>query len=831
MVETCRSVWPRAGTVFSSAAIFAALALFSTPVSAQVITQRNGNNRQALYDNEIFLSPQNVNVNLFGSLFSYNVDGQIAGQPLYVPGVTIPNVGTVNVIYAATQNDSVYAFNADTPGAGAPLWQVNFLNSATGVTAEAISNQGCSGVTGYTEIGIESTPVIDTSTNTIYVVAKTQEQAGSGYNYYFRLHALDITTGAEKFGGPVIITATAGSGGNQFSLNAQVDQQRPALLELNGSIFIAFGSNGCDKGAHGWFLAYNASTLQQQGVFNTSTDSSSGEASIWMSGVGPAADASNNIYLITANGTYDVNTGGSDWGDSILQLTFNGSGFTVTDSFTPDNQLTMSQQDLDLGAGAGVLLPTQTVGPPNLMVAAGKTGTIYLLNTASMGGYNPNQDNVVQELPSAVTGVWGAPVYWNDAIYFAGRNDNVKAFPFANGVISTTPVQSMNAYTLQGIPSISANGANNGILWLVHNLTASNATNVLAAFNASTMQTTLVKLWDTQQDASRDALPTSPHFVTPLIANGKVYIGANAQLKVYGLFPELNPSAGNFQSATVNTPITITAQAVSPYTGAGLANVPVSFSDGGKGGTFNPSTVNTNSSGNATTTYTLPRTAGTLTLTATSSGYTTASFSETALAGPAATVGVVSGSAQSGPVGTALPSALVAKVKDAYGNLVSNAQVTFSDGSLNGSFQPNPATTGSNGQASTNFTLPTTAKTSFAVTASSGSATPATFHETSLAGAPAAIVTNGGNLQTGTHGTQLAKPLQVRVTDQYGNPCPNVTVSFTDNGAGGTFSNSSPLTNNQGNASTYYTLPGVPGTWTITASVGTLKVNFTEVGK
>lgn len=792
-------------------------------------TQRGGSNRAGVYDNEIFLTPENVNSTLFGSLFSYNVDGTVAAQPLYVPNVNIPGVGPVNVIYVATQNDSVYAFNADTPGSGAPLWQVSFLNAANGVTAVPISAQGCSGITSYTEVGIMGTPVIDPSTNTIYVVAKTQEQAQSGFNYVFRLHALDLVTGAEKFGGPVQINASVQNGSNQVTLNTQTNQQRPGLLEANGSIFITFGSNGCDRNAHGWLLAYNASTLQQQAVFNTSPAVTYG-SSLWNSGVGPAADAENNIYLITANGTYDINQGGSDWGDTILKMTFGGSSFTVADSFTPSNQATMSQQDLDLGAGGAVLLPPQTLGPPNLLVAAGKTGTIYLLNRDGLGGYN-SVDNVVQELPGVVTGIWGAPVYWNNALYFAGRNDTIKAFPFVNGVINTPAVQSVNPFTLTGIPAVSANGNNNGILWLVHNLTATNSTTLLAAFNASTLQPNLAKLYDTQQNSTRDALGNAPHFATPLVANGKVYVGTNAQVKVYGLFPELNPSAGNFQSNTVNTPITLTVQAVSPYTGTGLSGVRVTFSDGGKGGQFNPTTVNTDSTGNATTAYTLPRTSGAVTVTAASSGYTSATFSETAVPGPAATIGTVSGFGQSGPVGTALPAPLVAKAKDAYGNAVAGAQITFTVTGLNGTFQPNPAISGTNGQASTNFTLPTVAKTNFAVTASSGSATAGIFHETSLAGAPASVSTRGGNLQTGTHGTQLPKALQVLVQDQYGNGVSNVTVNFSDNGAGGIFSSPSSVTSTQGVATTMYTLPSVPGTWTITASVASLSVTFTEVGK
>lgn len=814
-----------------SAASILLLTVWVAYAQETVVTQRGNASRTGVYNNEPFLTPENVNSTLFGNLYSFNVDGTVAAQPLYVPNVTISGVGTVDVLYVVTQHDGVYAFNASS-GSTQPLWYVSLINPANGVTSVPISAQGCANVSGYSEIGIMGTPVIETGTNTIYLVAKTQEQVTingvPSYNYVFRLHALDITSGAEKFGGPTVITASVMNNGTPVTLNTQNDQQRPALLGANGSIFIAFGSNGCDRNAHGWLLAYNSTTLQQEAVFNTSPASPWG-SSLWMGGIGLAADGSNNIYFVTANGTYDIYKGGSDWGDSVLKMTLSGSNLTVADSFTPFNQSTMAQEDLDLGSGGAVLLPPQTTGPENLLVVAGKTGTIYLLNTSDLGGYNTT-DKVVQELPGAVAAVFGAPVYWNNAIYFAARNDEIKAFPFVNGVISTPPVATANPYTLTGVPSISANGNNNGILWLVRNLTPSSSTTLLSAFNASTLQTNLLEIYDTQQNSSRDALGPVPHFVTPLVENGRVYVGTNTQVKVYGLFPELKATGGNSQSATVNTPITLTAQAFNVYSGAGVSGIPVTFSDGGKGGTFTPATVTTNSSGNATTTYTLPKTAGALSISASSSGYTTAAFSETAVAGPPAAIATVTGFNQSGTVGTTLPNALVAKVKDSFGNVVVNAAVTFADSGLNGTFQPNPAFSAANGQASTSFTLPTVAKASFSVTASSGSAAPATFPETAVAGAPASLSISAGNKQTGTRGTQLPKALQVGVKDQYGNAVPNVTVYFSDNGAGGAFSPASPVTNGGGQAGAYYTLPSVPGTWTITATVGSLSVTFTEIG-
>lgn len=789
-------------------------------------TQRGTSYRQGQNDSEIYLNPTNVNVAYFGNLYSYGVDGYVVAQPLYVPNVTIPNVGTVNVIYVATAHDSVYAFNADVQGA--PLWQTSFLG--TGVTTVPMSAQGCAGVTNFSEVGIVGTPVIDSATNTLYVVAKTQEGSSAPYNYVFRLHALDITTGAEKFGGPTVITASVMNGQNHVTLQNVSALQRPALLEVNGSILIGFGSNGCDRAAHGWLLAYNAATLQQQAVFNSSPAVQWG-SSIWMSGIGPAADSENNIYLVTANGTFDINTGGSDWGDTVLKFTLGASSFTLADYFTPFNQATMASSDLDLGAGGAVLLPDPSPGPyPHLMVVAGKTGTIYLIDRDNMGKYDTGSggtDAVVEELPGAVGGIWGAPVYWNDAVYFAGRSDYVKAFPFVNGQLTTPPIESNFAYTLTGIPSLSANGNTNGILWLVVNGTG--GTNLLAAFNASTLQTNLGEIYNTSQNSARDALGTVPHFNIPLVANGKVFVGTTTQVKVYGLIPELQVASGNNQNQTVNKPITLTVQATNPYTSAGIANVPVTFSDGGKGGSFNPTTANTNSSGIATTVFTLPTVVGNYTVTATSSGYSTTTFSETAIAGAPAKIATYSGNSQSGTVATTLPSPLVAVVKDSFGNFVANTAVTFNDGGLGGTFQPNPAMTAANGQASTTYTLPTVAKTGFPITASYGSGNPATFHETSTAGPANSMAITGGNKQSGAPGTQLPRSLIVKLKDKYGNGVPNVTVTFSDNGAGGTVNPANATTNSQGGASTMYTLPSTKGTYTVTGTAGTLNVNFTEM--
>jgi len=792
-----------------------------------VLTQRGDVKRDGQFSTETYLTPGNVNPNQFGSLFSYAVDGYVVAQPLYVSAVNIPNVGVVNVVYVATTHDSAYAFNADTPGTGAPLWQVSLLNSGSGttVTTEPVSALGCASVNGYTEVGIVGTPVIDASTNTMYLVAKTMEVTNGVTSYVFRLHALDITTGAEKFGGPELITASFGN--VNLSTYAQYDLQRPALLEVNGTIYIAFGSNGCDQNAHGWLLAYSASSLQQLAVFNTSPGVTYG-GSIWMSGVGPAADSNGNVYVSTANGTFDVNTGGADYGDTVLKLGLNGAAFSVLDYFTPSNQAKMKSGDLDLGSGGVVLLPQdEWTQSATLAVAEGKTGTLYLLNTGDMGMYDTKNggDGNEEDVIGATQQMYGAPIYWNGYVYTAARQDHIKAFSVTNGMLSMTPVfESAAPYTLIGVPALSANGTENGLFWLVRNTNNTGGVCELSGFNAST----LTELYNTQQMSGRDALGTVPHFAMPLVANGKVYVGTLTQLKVYGLFPTLNPSSGNNQSATVNTQITLSVQATNPYSGAGIAGVPVTFGSGNKG-TFGANPVTTDSTGTATNTYTLPQTAGTYALTATSPGYGTASLSETAVAGAATAISVISGSTQSGTVGTTLPLPLVVQAKDSFGNKVSGASVTFSD-SYGGTFTPNPATTSSNGEASTMFTLPTSVHNGFAVTASSGTATPATLHETSLAGAPATQAISSGNKQTGTHGTQLPKPLVVVVKDQYGNTVSGVTVTFSDGGVGGSFLNSTPITNSAGQASATYTLPPAAGTYSITATVnGNVNVvTFTE---
>lgn len=809
------------------------LVLGQTALSqVNILTGRVDSGRTGQNPNETYLNPSNVNSNLFGKLFTYNVDGFVTAQPLYVSNVAIPGQGTHNVVYVVTQHDSVYAFDADSPGS-LLLWYDSFVDASQGVTSVPISVQGCQKITKFNEIGIMGTPVIDPTTRTMYLDAKTMEVSGSTTSYVHRLHAIDITTGAEKFGGPVVITASVpGTYGTFDTTSKTLDQlQRPGLLLANGNVYLGFGSNGCDRNARGWLMAYNASNIQQQvAVFNTEPNQPFG-ASIWMGGSGLAVDANGSVYLSTANGIYDINTGGSDWGDTVMRFTQGSSSLSVADYFTPDDEVFLSSHDEDLGSGGVTLLPDPSPGPnPHLMITAGKEGTIYLINRDNMGGYSSTSNNNLQTIPSAMGELDGNPIVWNsgdlgEVVYFAPQTDSIKAFSLgSNGLLSTVPIMETNPVQPAGTPAISANGNTNGVLWIVLGGTPTSA--LFSAYDANT----LGLLYNSNQAAgSRDSLGPIAHFANPTIANGRVYVGTQSQLVTYGLFPELLASAGNNQSGTVSTtlPAPLTIQGTDPYSGNPLSGVAVSCSDGGKGGVLNPASGSTNSSGVFTTTYTLPTLAATYTISCTSSGYSTAKFTVTANAGSPVSLAVVSGGNQSGTVGTVLPAPLVVKAKDTYGNGVPNIQINFSDGGAGGGFSSNPVTTDSTGKASVSYTLPKTVGTK-TVTASYNTLT-ANFKEVAKAGTPATLGIVSGNNQTGAPNHQLPKPLVVVVQDAYGNGVSGITVTFSDSGSGGSFSTTTPSTNAAGQASVTYTTPSTPGLVNITASVtGLTSVVFTE---
>ena len=508
------------------------------------VTYHNDNARTGQNLNETTLTWANVNQAHFGKKFSYPLDGIAYASPLYVANVSIPGQGVHNLVYVATEHDSIYAFDADGLSP-TPLWQVSFIDPAAGVTTVPAADTGeLHDLT--PEIGITGTPVIDPKSGTLYVVAKTKEVVGGTTNYVQRLHALDIATRAEKFGGPVVIQASVpgtgvGGDGSHVLFDSLHHLQRPALLLNKGVVYIGFGSHG-DKGLyHGWVLGYDATTLTQTMAYNTTPNASAG--AIWQSGGGLAADAAGNIYFVTGNGTFDADSRGVDYGDSVGKISPSGS---VLDFFTPHDQAALSAGDFDLGSCAALLLPDQSGAHPHLLVTAGKNGTIYLIDRDQMGHFNANNDNqIVQSLVNIfpppnpggnlVGGNYSVPVYFNGLVYFSPLGSTIQAFQLSNGLLSTAPTsQSAATYAFPGgTLAISANGTTNGILWAVQR-TGPTTPGALHAYKATDLGS---ELYNSDLAGSRDTLVNATKFNIPLVANGKVYVASVDHLTIYGLLP------------------------------------------------------------------------------------------------------------------------------------------------------------------------------------------------------------------------------------------------------------------------------------------------------
>ncbi len=536
----------------ASAAALIYLAVGEQHVSAQinVLTYHNDNARTGQNLNETVLTPANVNATTFGKLFSYPVDGYIYAQPLYVSHVQIPGQGIRNVVFVATEHDGVYAFDADglTPGL---LWQVSFIDLANGITT--VSPDDVLSFDLVPEIGITSTPVIDINSGTIYVVAKTKEVGDGNVHFVQRLHALDIATGAEKFGGPVVIADTilvddgsflyvsgptvAGTGdgsvdGVTVVFNALRQLCRPGLLLVNDVVYIACGSHGDNSPYHGWVLAYDARILALVSAFNTTPNG--GLGAVWMSGGGPAADADGNIYVSTGNGTFALppDDGSPGYSDSVLKLEPT-TGLNVVDSFTPWNQEELDVSDGDLGSGGVMLLPDQPGAHPHLMITGGKAGTIYLMDRDDLGGFQrcwETCDDVVQI--GAIGPVFGTPAYFNGVGYYQGCcGDVLQAFQLSNGQLSPVS-QSSTPFGFPGAtPSISANGSTNGIAWALQvDAYAESGPAVLHAYDALNLSN---ELYNSSQTPA-DQLDGAVKFTVPTIANGKVYVGTQSSLAVFG---------------------------------------------------------------------------------------------------------------------------------------------------------------------------------------------------------------------------------------------------------------------------------------------------------
>ncbi len=511
---------------------------------AGVFTTRYDNLRTSQNVSETVLNTGNVNQNQFGKLFSVPVDGYVYAQPLYVANVSIPGQGNHNVVYVATEYDSVYAFDADV-NQGTSLWHTSFVNPDGGVTPIP-SNEVEIGNDLVPWVGITATPVIDPASNTLFVVARTKEVVGTAVNYVQRLHALDITTGAERANSPVVIQATvagtgSGSVGGQLPFEPLRQNNRAGLLLLNGIVYAGFSSLEDIDPFHGWILGYDENTLQQVRVFCTTPNGQHG--GVWQGGDGLAADGRGGIFFTTADGTFDANTGGADYGDSVVRLTSTSGALAVADYFSPYNQAALASVNWDVGAGGTLLLPDQPGPYPHLLLAGGKGGTVYLANRDNLGRFNSTSNQILVTLPAAagpVTesgGSRGGPGYWNGMVYYVGANDLPKQFGLYNGLLSATPIQQWTPhnYGYPGAsPVVSANGNTNGVLWTVQtNGFATNTPAVLRAMDAANISRQIYY----SSKSPNDTAGVAVKFAVPTVANGKVYLGTQTELDVYGLLP------------------------------------------------------------------------------------------------------------------------------------------------------------------------------------------------------------------------------------------------------------------------------------------------------
>ncbi len=502
--------------------------------SEDVLTYHYNNQRTGLDSSETTLTLANVNSTTFGKLFTLTVDGKVDAQPLYLSAVPISGKGTHNLLIVATENDSVYAFDAD---AGTLIWQATALLS--GETAS--DDRSCTQIT--PKIGITATPVISRpsgSNGVIYVAAMSKDSSG---NYHQRLHALNAATGKELYKGPVEISAQyPGTGDNSSGGNVIFDPaqyvERSALLLVNNVVYVAWASH-CDIRPYtGWIMGYDATTLAQSTVLNVTPNGNSG--AIWGSGAGLTADASGNIFFLDANGTFDstLTSRGfpsqGDYGNAFIRLNTAG-GLSVADYFEMWNGQQESADDTDLGSGGAILLPNMPydTGFLQLAVGAGKDSNLYIVNRNYMGKFNADGNILYQELVSALPGgLWSMPAYFNGTLYFGPVGEPILAFQFNDARLSAAPVaQTGTTFRYPGAtPSISANGTENAIVWATDNTNPA----ILRAFNATNLQL----LYASNQAANnRDEFGVGNKFITPLIINGKVYVATTTGVGVFGLLP------------------------------------------------------------------------------------------------------------------------------------------------------------------------------------------------------------------------------------------------------------------------------------------------------
>ena len=534
------------------------------PNNTAVLTFHNDQFRSGQNLNETILTPKNVNVKSFGKRISYPVDGQVYAQPLFVPNVDMRGA-MYNVVYVATENDSVYAFDADKTRAAAPLWRTSFIRRPSVIPVPArklylkYKTQDL-----FPQVGITSTPVIDQTSGTIYVVAFTWERG----SYVQRLHGLDIATGKERRGSPVVIRASIeGKGYDNYNgiINFRPDRgnQRAALLLYKGIVYICWAAFGDTDSYHGWIIGYNATTYRQvaTAIYNDSPDGE--EGGIWMGGAGPAVDKDGYMYLATGNGDYNLSAGGRNAGDSFIKLSIQ-HGLSLVDYFTPFNQVCLDGRDSDLGSGGVLLLPDQLGRHPRLLIGIGKEGRVYVIEREHMGHFandpglacntarekRTDIDKIVQELPPNTVGsLFGVPAYWSGAknsgqfIYVGGFRNKVRAIPLSRTGVLASHSSSAGVEKLRfsgATPAVSSNGnvPGTGIVW-INSPSDCNATGcapkghgTLRAYDAMNLGR---EIYNSEQNAARDRVDSYVKFSVPTVANGEVFVGTGSRLDVYGL--------------------------------------------------------------------------------------------------------------------------------------------------------------------------------------------------------------------------------------------------------------------------------------------------------
>jgi hypothetical protein len=490
------------------------------------------------------------------------VDGEVYAQPLYAENVPLPATGLHDVVFVATENDTVFAFDADASPCRM-IWQTSFLNLTTGVTtvpaclmmAGACTDGGTRNDVGTNDItpqiGITGTPVINPATGILYVVSKTKESTTSGPSYVQRLHALDITTGNEEPFSPVVIRATvtgngAGTNGeDQVPFDPLHENQRAALALSGGNVYVAFGSHGDVAPFHGWLMAYSASTLAQVAVFNTTPNSAPSEGGLSEGGAAPSIDTSGTIFGVTGQGVFDANSAtapNTEYAQTLLRLSVNAiaGSFTVLDHFTPFDQLGLTASGLNLGSSGALLLPNQSNGPAHMAVIGGEPGFLYLVNRDNLGGFTLGGPDKVVATLNLNGAIYGTPVFWQGALYTTATGQNLSVYPLSSGVLASVPgTLSRETFVFPPpTPVISANGTRAGILWVIDTGGwgadgAAATPAILRAYDATNLGN---EIYNSSVN-SADAAGLAVKFAAPTVANGKVYVGTQGELSVYGLLP------------------------------------------------------------------------------------------------------------------------------------------------------------------------------------------------------------------------------------------------------------------------------------------------------